>query len=117
MRNEKYYTSTPIKITPAAHKQLIHSMTQMESLRTKSGMVAIWVFCATLLNESASFEMVPSNTAPALSHRQLSAADCSVEWLGTDDVTTFEVNLQLLSNIPNEHDTLAGTSCRLPCIE
>jgi hypothetical protein len=43
------------------------------------------------------------------SARRASAADeCTVDWLGSDDETTFEASLALLTVFPNEHDTLAG---------
>ena len=40
--------------------------------------------------------------------RVSSADECGVEWLGSDNETTFKASLTLLTEIPNEHDTLAG---------
>ena len=52
-----------------------------------------------------------SHAAALNSARQASAADdCTVDWLGSDDETTFEANLALLTEIPNEHDTLSGAA-------
>jgi len=54
-----------------------------------------------------SLSQVPGSTA---ARRVLDSNDCTVDWIGTNDVTAFETNLTLLSDIPNEHDTLAGRS-------
>ena len=36
--------------------------------------------------------------------------ECTVDWLGSDNETTFETNLALLTNIPNKQDTLTGAN-------
>ena len=48
--------------------------------------------------------------SPSMSPTTNSSRDpCSVKWIGDDNVTTFANSLTLLSDIPDEHDTLAGT--------
>jgi hypothetical protein len=67
---------------------------------------------AAQLNEIASALSDPSLSLElgSAAHRVLDSTDCTVDWIGTNDETAFETNLILLSDIPNEHSTLAGRS-------
>ena len=83
---------------------------------TTALLIVLQFFCVhsvvDLLNEGAS----PQSSAPhseALSpaaRKVLDSDDCTVDWIGTDNESTFDSSLELLSEIPNEHDTLAGGS-------
>jgi hypothetical protein len=81
-------------------------------------LIALWVCvgdrAAALDFNVSALQEVWASWAMNSARRLSSADDCSVKWLGSDNKTTFEASLTLLTKIPNEHDTLAGALLNLP---
>ena len=84
-----------------------------------SGSVAILIALCMCPQSNAAWHKVGASLLPDGSHSKaksqaarklLDSHDCTVDWIGTDNESTFDSSLELLSKIPNEHDTLAGRS-------
>jgi hypothetical protein len=70
---------------------------------------AAFLFLLQICAHSSAAVPFKGSALSSAARHLLNTNDCTVDWIGVDDKTTFESNLVLLSDIPNEHDTIAGT--------
>jgi len=93
----------------------MHSIRGMHLSGTAALLIALNMCAqsnANLNKEGASLLLDRSHSdvlSPA-ARKLLDSHHCTVDWIGTDNESTFDSSLELLSEIPNEHDTLAGMS-------
>ena len=102
-------TAAPSAPTPTPSPAPLIQETPNPSVNPSSSPVSIPTPIPTPQPTSVPTSSLAPVISPSSSPTTNSNRDpCSVKWIGDGNVTTFASSLTLLSEIPDEHDTLAG---------